>query len=301
MNTHCIYSLSEFLGQVITEKCWTAWRTEERKNKTTGEVKTTKVPYQTVTSESRSNDPTTWISIEDAEAVAATDGFINGGMGGVGLWLGIEYGTEYRVGGVDLDSCLSPDLTRWAREIIERFNTYGEISPSRTGLKLYFLYRVADLDAIRLITGTDWSKNFTERTGSDHAPGFELHIGHRYFAMTGDLYEGCPEALRVIEVEDVAWLINEVGHRFTRPQTLGSPSRQAGNATSSQSSQKRDHSRSGAAASRLMSLLVDGFVETYEQARERLLNDSDPDIVAWMNEKGRAFPLRSAPGGLVAA
>src|SRR4029077_9766786 len=86
MSTHCIYSLGDFIHQVITQKCWTAWRTEERKNKGTGEVKITKVPYQTVTSQSRSNDPTTWISIEDAEAVAGTEGFINGGIGGVGLW-----------------------------------------------------------------------------------------------------------------------------------------------------------------------------------------------------------------------
>jgi len=132
MNTDCIYSLSDFLGQVLTQKCWTAWRAEKRRNEKTGQVKITKVPYQTVTSQSRSNDCTTWISIEDAEAVAATEGFINHDLGGgVGLWLGIEYGAEYRVGGIDLDTCLSPCLTTWAREIIDRFKTYGEISPSR--------------------------------------------------------------------------------------------------------------------------------------------------------------------------
>ena len=228
---------------------------------------------------------TTWINIEDAAQIAGTEGFINGGGGGIGIFLGIEYGTEYRLGGVDLDTCLSPDngLTPWAQEVIDRFGTYGEISPSSTGVKLYFLYRAADLDAIRLITGTHWSKNFKERTGSDHAPGFELHIGHRYFAMTGDLYDGCPEVLRVIEVDDIAWLINEVGQRFTRPEP-DSPAGQTYRTTPS--SQKRDHSRSGATASRLLSLWANGFVETYEEARERLLNDSDPDIVAWMNEKG---------------
>src|SRR5215813_5995081 len=159
MSTQSIYSLSDFLSQVLTQKCWTAWRAEERRNKTTGEITITKVPYRTVTSESRSNDPTTWISIDAAEAVATTEGFINRDLGGgVGLWLGIEYGTEYRVGGIDLDTCLSPHLTTWAAEIIDRFKTYGEISPSSTGIKLYFLYRVGDLNAIRLITGTDWSR-----------------------------------------------------------------------------------------------------------------------------------------------
>jgi Protein of unknown function (DUF3987) len=288
MSVNNIYRSDEFFRQVAEQKLWTAWRTEKRLNKTTGELKETKVPYCGIGIKSESDDPATWINIEDAAQIAETEGFINGGGGGIGIFLGIEYGTEYRLGGVDLDTCLSPDkgLTPWAKEVIDRFDTYGEISPSRTGVKLYFLYGVADLDPIRLITGTHWSKNFKERTGSDHAPGFELHIGHRYFAMTGDLYDGCPEILRVIEVEDIAWLINEVGQRFTRPELPDTRSAQSGKATSSSSSQKRDHSRSGAAASRLMSLWVDGFVETYEQARERLLNDSDPDIVAWMIEKG---------------
>ena len=190
MSFNDIYSLGEFFCQVAEQKCWTAWRTERRTNKTTGQVKTTKVPYSRATVESKSNDFTTWISIEEAQAVAETAGFINGGGGGIGIFLGIEYGLEYRLGGVDLDTCLSPEngLTPWAQEIIDRFQTYGEISPSKTGVKLYFLYRVADLDAMRRITGTDWSKNFKERTAFEHAPGFELDLGHRYFAVTGDLY-----------------------------------------------------------------------------------------------------------------
>jgi hypothetical protein len=289
MNTHYIYSWSDFLGQVWDQKCWTAWRTEQRKNKTTGEVKTTKVPYQTVTSESRSNDPTTWISIDDAEAVAATEGFINGGMGGVGLWLGIEYGTEYRVGGVDLDSCLTPTgPALWAKEIIDRFDTYGEISPSRTGIKLYFLYRVADLDAIRLITGTPWSKNFKERTGSDHAPGFELHIGHRYFAMTGDVYEGCPEALRVVGVEDVAWLINEVGQRFASTKKPNSTNNETASSNGEWTTNHADNSRSARSMRKLASLYHQGVIDTCEEGKARLLRDDDSGVVDWMLEKGLA-------------
>ena len=189
MRFNDIYRLDEFFRQVAEQKCWTAWRTEERRTKN-GEVRKTKVPYSEIGVKSESDDHATWITLEDAGKVATTEGFINGGGGGVGLWLGIEYGAEYRLGGVDLDTCLSPEtgLTPWAQEVIDRFQTYGEISPSKTGVKLYFLYRVADLDAMRRITGTDWSKNFKERTAFEHAPGFELDLGHRYFAVTGDLY-----------------------------------------------------------------------------------------------------------------
>src|SRR5262249_27265631 len=196
-----------------------------KRTNVSGKITITKVPYSKIGVKSEADDPATWITLENAGKVAATEGFINGLGGGVGLWLGITaFGSEYRVAGVDLDPWLMPEagLTPWAQEVIDRFQTYGEISPSRTGIKLYFLYRVADLDAIRLITGTLWSKNFKERTGSAHAPGFELHIGHRYFAMTGDLYEGCPEVLRVVEVEDIAWLIKEVGQGFTRSETADS-------------------------------------------------------------------------------
>jgi len=42
--------------------------------------------------------------------------------------------------GLDLDSCIDPQtgIADWANEIITRFNTYGEISPSGKGVKLFF-------------------------------------------------------------------------------------------------------------------------------------------------------------------
>jgi len=86
--------------------------------------------------------------------------------------------------------------------------------------------------------------------------------------------------LRVIEPDDIGWLLNEIGQRF---QTHPVPKTGVQAAITSQ---KRDNSRSGTAASRLLSLWANGFVDTYEQARDRLLNDPDPDIVAWMTEKG---------------
>lgn len=297
MSTQCIYSLSKFFIQVGTQKCWTAWRIVERKNKV-GEVKITKVPYSRVSVEARSNDPTTWIDIEEAQAIAETKEFIKSG-GGIGIFLGIDFGSEYRLGGVDLDTCLAPGgLVPWAKDVIERFGTYGEISPSDTGIKLYFLYRIADLDEIRRITGSNWSRNFKEDSGSDHAPGIELHIGHRYFAMTGDLYHSCPEALRVTEVEDIAWLINEIGpqitgHGLAREQDDYIASVRSLRSTSNGHDAPRayggsDQSRSGRAASRLLSLWGNGVVTTYEQGKDALLNDDDPGIVEWMHDKGLA-------------
>jgi len=96
------------------------------------------------------------------------------------------------------------------------------VSPSRRGVKIFFLYRDDDLDEFRRITGTKWSRNFKERMDSHHPPGFELHLGHRYFAITGDLYDGCPASMRLVEAEDIRWLIQEMGARFAKATTVSS-------------------------------------------------------------------------------
>lgn len=288
MNTHCIYSWSDFIDQVITQKCWTAWRNEERKNKTTGEVKITKVPYRTVTSEARSNDPTTWLCIEDAAAVAATKGFINGFGGGVGLWLGIVFGNEYRLGGVDLDTCLSPQAgpTPWAQEVVDRFQTYGEVSPSKTGVKLFFFYDYRKLESFRQITGTRWTRNFKERTGGEHPPGYELHLGNRYFAMTGYPYDGCPDTLRVIDVGDIKWLINEMGARFAKAKQPTSMMNGTGAPNGEATTNHTDNSRSAQAMRYATKLWHDGDIDSYEELKPKMLNAPDSGVRDWTIEKG---------------
>src|SRR6266404_1062379 len=287
MSVNHIYSSDEFFGQVTERKCWTAWRTEERTNQK-GEIGTTKVPYSKLKVKSESDDPTTWITIEAAAKVAATDGFINNG-GGIGIFLGIDCGNGYRLGGTDLDSCLSEEegtISAWAREILDHFDSYAEVSPSRQGVKIYFLYRDDGLDEIRRITGTKWSRNFKERTDSNHAPGFELHLGNRYFAMTGDLYDGCPEALRVIEFDDIAWLLNEIGQQFANKQKPISANSETVSSNDVWTTNHADNSRSARAMRKLASLYHQGEIDTYEEGKVRLLRDDDSGIVDWMPEKG---------------
>src|ERR1700730_1440885 len=93
MSFNDIYRLDEFFRQVAEEKCWTAWRTEERRTKS-GEVRKTKVPYSEIGVKSESDDPTTWITLEDAGKIAITQGFINGGGGGVELAEESQIGTD---------------------------------------------------------------------------------------------------------------------------------------------------------------------------------------------------------------
>jgi len=96
MSVNNIYRSDEFFRQAAEQKLWTAWRTEKRLNKTTGELKETKVPYCGIGIKSESDDPATWINIEDAAQIAGTEGFINGDGGGIGIFLGIDCGNGYR-------------------------------------------------------------------------------------------------------------------------------------------------------------------------------------------------------------
>ena len=57
MSVNNIYRSDEFFRQVAEQKLWTAWRTEKRLNKTTGELKETKVPYCGIGIKSESDDP----------------------------------------------------------------------------------------------------------------------------------------------------------------------------------------------------------------------------------------------------
>ncbi len=65
--------------------------------------------------------------------------------------------------------------------------TYYEVSPSGTGIKVYF--RVADVDAFRALLGDQWNAAWPQEISDDNlgdkTPQIELHAGHRYYCLTG--------------------------------------------------------------------------------------------------------------------
>src|SRR5262249_28415953 len=107
MSVNHIYTQDELSSQVALQKSWTAWSTQARTNRSE-KITVTKVPYARVGVPSQSDDRNTWISIDDAQRVATTKGFIgDNGIGGSGIFLGIApFCEEYRLGGIDLDTCL---------------------------------------------------------------------------------------------------------------------------------------------------------------------------------------------------
>lgn len=113
-----------------------------------------------------STNANTWVPFEQALAA-----YQSGGYAGVGIVL-----TDGLIG-VDIDDCVDADgeLSPLAREIIGDGDTYTELSPSGTGVKLLTL---APVDS-----------------KSGKVKGLEIYTSGRYFTVTGHvLHQGTPTA-----------------------------------------------------------------------------------------------------------
>jgi hypothetical protein len=190
---------------------WCAWREERR-----GES-WTKVPYSSPQRMARANDPATWLNRTRADAVAAD--LPAERLKGVGLFLGGE--ADLRFGGIDLDSCLGllGDLEPWAAEVLARFASYAEVSPSGTGAKVFFAYRAADLEPLRAIMGTKWGKSFSRGSHNEIA----LHLGNRYFTVTGNRLDSAPASIETVDRAALEWLITDAGPRFKGEEPATAP------------------------------------------------------------------------------
>jgi putative DNA primase/helicase len=107
---------------------WICWREDERDGKPT---KVPIKPYRTSgTPFASATDPGTWRDFETAltyhrESNSRTDG------------VGFVFDPEAGIVGVDLDNCRDADsetIEKWAADIVDRLDSYTEISPSGTGI-----------------------------------------------------------------------------------------------------------------------------------------------------------------------
>lgn len=122
-----------------------------------------KVPHTIAGRYASSTNPDTWSSYEDAVAAFADE---PGKYEGLGFVLGDG------ICGIDLDDCRNPDtgaIAPWAQEIIDAQNSYAEISPSGTGVKIFCLGDVPQAYKRPTIDG-----------GS-----MEVYASGRFFCFTG--------------------------------------------------------------------------------------------------------------------
>jgi hypothetical protein len=198
----------------VSECQWVGWRNEERGGKPT------KVPYVAAGRQAEADDPTTWLT-HDCAAVVAED-IVNGMGGGVGIELG-RCGNVW-LAGVDLDACRAPatgEVADWAASILDRLDTYAEVSPSGGGIKAFLLIDPAAVEALRRCMGTQHGRQFRQAGGGAHGPAIELYISNHYFAVTWQTLDTATAELRQVPLEDLRWLVEDVGPAFSGKPTPG--------------------------------------------------------------------------------
>ena len=140
-----------------------------------------KPPLKTDGKAASSTNPETWTTFKDALRVVSQ-------FDGVGFALGKEIG----IVGIDFDDCRDPgtgEIFEPAASLIREMDTYAEVSPSGSGVKL-------------LCDGVlpDRCKKV------NHAAGIEVYDGGRYFTITGHHLEGTPKTINSRQ-KQVEWLI----------------------------------------------------------------------------------------------
>jgi putative DNA primase/helicase len=139
---------------------WVCWRYEPRAGKLT------KVPYSPQGGPASATDATTWTSYE-----AAVTALREGNHDGVGFVLSLDDPFT----AIDLDACRNSEtgeLAGWAQEIVDAFDSYAEISPSRSGIHVFIR---GDLPP-----------------GGNKRGPIEMYSASRFFTFSGKHIAGTP-------------------------------------------------------------------------------------------------------------
>lgn len=151
---------------------WVLWRAERG----------TKVPYQVAHPQRKAStiDPSQWASFADA---------IGRDIPGMGL--GYVFSGDGEHTGIDLDACRDPEtgeIESWAQAIIANLDSYTEVSPSKTGVKVW-VRAVAPANTKRTV--------YPDKPAWAHgkARAIEMYDRGRYFAVTGEHVDGTPATI----------------------------------------------------------------------------------------------------------
>ena len=148
-------------------KRFVAWRSEPR----AGQPKPAKMPYSPDAPKGASStDPRTWTTFDDAIAYARAAHLD-------GIMRAFDPADGYV--GVDLDNCRDPETGEIApasADIIARLDSYTEVSPSGTGVKI-------------------WVKASLPPHGR-HKGDVEMYCGERFFTLTGQHVDGTPREVK---------------------------------------------------------------------------------------------------------
>jgi hypothetical protein len=220
------------------------------------------------------HDSGTWATLDEAQSWAA----MNGGDG-VGLVLSpID---NHLLCGVNLDSCRDPEteaIAPWAQMVIDRLDTYAEVSPGGTAVNVYFTVASMDLAEIEALFRGRSFRLFQRPNGTDHPPAIEVYR-RRFFTVTWETITAT-DHLRLIDVAELQWLLCEAGPKF---------------AGDSRKATSEEESRSAKAFRAGVVLRAGGA--TNDDKRIAPLAHEDPEIVDGTSTKGLAAGEREMRRG----
>jgi hypothetical protein len=153
---------------------WIMWRLESRNGQTT------KLPFRIDGTAAKSNTPETWTTFDEVFEAYVFGKRFSG--------IGFVFADGGGLCGIDLDGCRDPEsgqVATWARDVIREFDTYTEVSPSGSGVKLFVLAKCP------FDTGKNKKLDGVEGRGGKDA-GVEVYDKGRYFAVTGERLSGLP-------------------------------------------------------------------------------------------------------------
>lgn len=166
-STKPLIHLETIPGELKIRFQWVTWRYETRVNRK-GEEKLTKVPYNPRNGEKAETDnPSTWGAFE--AALEACRRYQHDGVGYV-------FSKDDPFSGIDLDRAIeeSGSLKAWAEDVVERLDSYTEITPSRRGLHIIVRAKLPP-------------------QGRRKGP-IEMYESGRFFTMTGDHWPDAPHS-----------------------------------------------------------------------------------------------------------
>ena len=160
------------IRELKTHAQWVAWKYATRTN-ADGTTFPTKAPVNPHTNHNaKSSKPRTWGTFEQAVKCAQCCGHA-----GIGYMLA----ENDDISGGDFDKVRDPatgELPDWAQEIVDLGETYTEISPSGTGVRMFWRGKLPGNKAIKC----------------DPA-GVEIYSARRYLTITGNRIAGTPDTI----------------------------------------------------------------------------------------------------------